>query len=61
MKFPRFLLLCMALLGTLWLGSAQALPNVDEVQAAAQRGDYVGAEKMMREVVAAKPDSARAH
>ncbi|WP_457324201.1 tetratricopeptide repeat protein [Roseateles sp. P5_E11] len=61
MKFPRFLLLCMALLGTLWLGTAQALPNVDEVQAAAQRGDYAGAEKMMREVVAAKPDSPRAH
>jgi len=61
MKFPRFLLLCMALLSGLWLGAAQALPNVDEVQAAVQRGDYPGAEKMMREVVAAKPDSARAH
>ncbi len=61
MKFPRFLLLCLALLSGLWLGTAQALPNVDEVQAATQRGDYAGAEKMMREVVAAKPDSARAH
>ncbi|MDR7269154.1 hypothetical protein J2X20_001783 [Pelomonas saccharophila] len=61
MKFPRFLLLCMALLSGLWLGTAQALPNVDEVQAAVQRGDYPGAEKMMREVVAAKPDSPRAH
>ncbi len=61
MKFPRFLLLCMALLSGLWLGTAQALPNVDEVQAATQRGDYAGAEKMMREVLAAKPDSARAH
>jgi hypothetical protein len=61
MKFPKFLLLCMALLSGLWLGSAQALPNVDEVQAAAQRGDYTGAEKMVREVLAAKPDSARAH
>ncbi len=61
MKFPRFLLLCMALLSGLWLGTAQALPNVDEVQAAAQRGDYAGAEKMVREVLAAKPDSARAH
>ncbi len=61
MKFPRFLLLCMALLSGLWLGAAQALPNVDEVQAAVQRGDYPGAEKMMREVVAAKPDSPRAH
>lgn len=61
MKFPRFLLMAMALVSALWLGAAQALPNVDEVQAATQRGDYAGAEKMMREVVAAKPDSARAH
>lgn len=61
MKFPKFLLLCMALLSALWMGAAHALPTVDEVQAAAQRGDYPGAEKMMREVVAAKPDSARAH
>jgi hypothetical protein len=61
MKPPRFLLLCMALLSALWLGTAQALPNVDEVQAAVQRGDYPGAEKMMREVVAARPDSPRAH
>lgn len=61
MKFPRFLLLCLALLSTLWMGTAQALPNVDEVQAAVQRGDYPGAEKMMREVVAARPDSPRAH
>lgn len=61
MKFPRFLLLCMALLSGLWLGAAQALPHVDEVQAATQRGDYAGAEKMVREVLAARPDSARAH
>jgi hypothetical protein len=60
MKFPRFLLLCMALLSGLWLGTAHALPTVDEVQAAAKRGDYPAAEKMMREVVAARPDSARA-
>ncbi|RTL47077.1 MAG: tetratricopeptide repeat protein [Burkholderiales bacterium] len=61
MKFPRVLLMCVALLSALWLGAAQALPNVDEVQAATQRGDYAAAEKMMREVVGAKPDSARAH
>jgi hypothetical protein len=61
MKFPRFLLVCASLLAVLWAGAVQALPTVDEVQAAAQRGDYAGAEKMMREVVAAKPDSARAH
>lgn len=61
MKLPRLMMYCLALLGALWLGAAQALPSVDEVQAATQRGDYVAAEKMMREVVAAKPGSARAH
>jgi len=60
MRFPRFLLLCMALLSALWMGAAYALPTVDEVQAAAKRGDYPAAEKMMREVVAARPDSAKA-
>lgn len=60
MKFPRFMLLCMALMSALWIGAAHALPSVDEVQAAAKRGDYPAAETMMREVVAAKPDSARA-
>jgi len=60
MKSSRLLLLCLALLSALWLGAARALPNVDEVQAAVQRGDHAGAERMMREVVAAKPDSARA-
>ncbi|NCT84872.1 MAG: tetratricopeptide repeat protein [Comamonadaceae bacterium] len=61
MKIPRVLLPCLALLGLLWLGVAQALPTVDEVQAATRRGDYAGAETLMREVVAARPDSARAH
>lgn len=61
MKFPRFLMVCMVLLSALWVGSAHALPSLNEVQAATQRGDYAGAEKMVREVVAARPDSARAH
>lgn len=61
MKFPRILLICLGLLAALWTGAVQALPNVDEVQAAVQRGDYPGAEKMVREVLAAKPDSARGH
>ncbi|MEO6279925.1 tetratricopeptide repeat protein [Roseateles sp.] len=61
LTFPRLLLLCLALLSTLWMGAAQALPTVDQVQAAAKSGDYARAEKMMREVVTAKPDSARAH
>jgi hypothetical protein len=61
LTFPRMLLVCLALLSTLWMGTAQALPTVDQVQAAARSGDYAGAEKMMREVVAARPDSPRAH
>lgn len=61
MKFHRTLLLCLALLSTLWVGVAHAVPTVDQVQAAAKSGDYAGAEKMMREVVAARPDSPRAH
>lgn len=61
LTFPRMLLVCLALLSTLWMGAAQALPTVDQVQAATRSGDYAGAEKMMREVVAAKPDSARGH
>lgn len=61
MKFPRVLMITLGLLATLWLGAAQALPTVDEVQAATQRGDYVGAESLMREVVAAKPGSAKGH
>ena len=61
MKYPKFLLVCLALLSTLWMGAAHALPTVDQVQAAAKSGDYAGAEKMVREVVAARPDSARAH
>lgn len=61
MKFPRFLLMCMALLSALWVGSAQAEPSIKDVQAATQRGDYAGAEQMLREVLVAKPDSAKAH
>lgn len=61
MKHSRILLICVGLLAALWGGAVRALPNVDEVQAAVQRGDHAGAEKMMREVVVAKPDSARAH
>lgn len=41
--------------------AAFALPSVDSVQAEVQRGNYAQAESMMREVVTAKPDSAKAH
>jgi len=40
---------------------AWALPSLSEVEAQVQQGHYAQAESMMREVVAAKPDSARAH
>jgi len=38
-----------------------ALPSIDEVQAEVQRGNYVQAESLMREVVRARPGSAKAH
>jgi hypothetical protein len=40
---------------------AWALPSLSDVEAQVQQGHYAQAESMMREVVAAKPDSARAH
>lgn len=46
----------------LLLGAAAvwALPSSREVEQQVQKGDYVQAESMMREVVQAKPDSAKA-
>jgi tetratricopeptide (TPR) repeat protein len=41
--------------------AAWALPSLDAVQAEVGKGNYAQAEQMMREVVAAKPNSARAH
>ncbi len=41
--------------------AASALPNVDAVQAEIAKGNYAQAEDMMRDVIAAKPGSARAH
>jgi hypothetical protein len=40
---------------------AWALPSLADVEAQVQQGNYAQAESMMREVVAAKPNSARAH
>jgi hypothetical protein len=40
---------------------AWALPSLQEVETQVQQGHYAQAETMMREVVAAKPGSARAH
>jgi Flp pilus assembly protein TadD len=36
-------------------------PSTQEVEAQVRQGNYAQAETMMREVVAARPDSARAH
>ena len=41
--------------------AAFALPSVEAVQAEVQRGNFAQAESMMRDVVAAKPGSAKAH
>jgi hypothetical protein len=49
-----------ALFLTAFALSAFALPSVDDVQSEIAKGNYVKAEQMMREVVAARPDSARA-
>ena len=38
-----------------------ALPSIDEVQAEVQRGNYAQAESLMREVVRARPGSAKTH
>ncbi|MEO5845382.1 MAG: tetratricopeptide repeat protein [Caldimonas sp.] len=40
---------------------AWALPTLQQVEAEVRQGNYAQAETMMREVVAAKPGSARAH
>lgn len=40
---------------------AWALPSAQDVETAVQQGHYTQAETMMGEVVAAKPDSAKAH
>ena len=41
--------------------AAWALPTVDQVQAEVAKGNYAAAEVMMRDVIAERPDSARAH
>ena len=53
-------LLAAAALGLCAL-AAFALPSVEQVQSEVRQGHYVQAESMMQEVVAARPDSARAH
>jgi hypothetical protein len=49
------------LLLVLFTSLAWALPTVQQVEAATKQGHYAQAESMMAEVVAAKPESAKAH
>lgn len=52
------------LMGIVWLFwsvSVLALPAPRDIDAAVKAGDLAGAESMLREVIAAKPTSARAH
>lgn len=53
-------LLAVAFLAVL-TSTAFALPSLDDVQAEIAKGNYALAQEMMHAVVAAKPDSARAH
>ena len=57
----RKMMLVAACAAALWSVSALALPSVNDVQAAVKAGDFPKAETMMQEVVAAKPQSPRAH
>ena len=57
----RKMLLVAACAAALWSAAAFALPTSNEVQAAVKAGDFPKAEAMMQEVVAAKPQSAKAH
>jgi hypothetical protein len=61
MKMKRKMLLAAACAAALWSAAALALPSANDVQAAVKSGDYPKAETMMQEVVAAKPQSAKAH
>lgn len=54
----RMIVLLTLALSSLW---AMALPTVDEVQTEIRQGRYAQAETMMKEVVAARPNSARGH
>jgi len=54
----KFILSVALATATAW---AWALPSLSDVEAQVQQGHYAQAESMMSEVVAAKPNSARAH
>jgi len=58
MKRKMLMVACAA---ALWSAAAMAVPTVDDVTAADRAGDYPKAESLVREVIAAKPQSAKAH
>ena len=49
------------LLATLWAGACLALPASHDIEQAVAKGQLPQAERMLREVIAEKPQSARAH
>ena len=51
----------LVLLATLWVGVCLALPAPHEIEQAVASGQLPQAERMLREVIAEKPRSARAH
>ena len=55
MRVLAFVLMCVV------STSVFALPTLDDVEHAVHRQDYVAAESLTREVVAARPDNAKAH
>ena len=57
----RIRIVLMTLFMAFAASAAFALPTVAEVQAEVQKGNYAQAQTMMRDVVAAKPGSAKAH
>src|ERR1700712_4743595 len=61
MKMKRKMMLVAACAAALWSVAALALPSTSDVQSAIKSGDFPKAETMMQEVVAAKPQSAKAH
>jgi hypothetical protein len=57
----RKMLFAAACAAALWSAAAMALPTASDVQSAVNAGDYGKAETLVKEVVAAKPQNARAH
>lgn len=57
----RKMMFAAACAAALWSAAAFALPSVTDVQAAIKAGDYPKAEAQIQEVIAAKPQNARAH